>query len=74
MAKAKELVYTGETITADEALHTGLVSCVVAPEELLNKANDIAKLEKDLFSLCFDYPDQKEGMAAFQEKRKPHFQ
>ena len=30
-------------------------------------------LEKNLFSLCFSYQDQKEGMTAFIEKRKPKF-
>jgi enoyl-CoA hydratase len=30
-------------------------------------------LERELFSQCFTQPDQKEGMAAFVEKRKPKF-
>ncbi len=30
-------------------------------------------IEKDLFALCFSSNDQKEGMAAFIEKRKPKF-
>lgn len=30
--------------------------------------------ENALFGLCFAAPDQKEGMAAFLEKRKPNFQ
>ncbi len=29
--------------------------------------------EKQVFSLCFSTPDQKEGMRAFIEKRKPEF-
>jgi enoyl-CoA hydratase len=29
--------------------------------------------ERTLFALCFATPDQQEGMAAFLEKRAPHF-
>jgi enoyl-CoA hydratase len=31
------------------------------------------ELERQWFSLCFSHPDQKEGMTAFLEKRKPTF-
>ncbi len=31
-------------------------------------------IEADIFSLCFSTKDQKEGMKAFVEKRKPQFQ
>jgi enoyl-CoA hydratase len=29
--------------------------------------------ENDIFGLCFSTHDQKEGMGAFMEKRKPQF-
>ncbi len=43
MAKACEMIFTGEVIDAAEALRLGIVSRVVAPEELLPAAYDIAR-------------------------------
>lgn len=103
IAKAKELIFTGDLIGAEEAYRVGLVNKVVIHEELMNEtlrlANKIASkaqvairfskiainrgaesdietgmiVEKDLFALCFKTKDQKEGMGAFLEKRKPNF-
>lgn len=42
-AKAKELIFTGESITAKEALDIGLVNYLVKPEELMDKALEIAE-------------------------------
>ena len=102
--QAKELIYTGGMIGADEAKAIGLVNKVVPQEELmptvLKLAGKIAKnapvavqlskaainrgincdvvtgiaYEAEVFGLCFSTNDQKEGMAAFVEKRKPTFE
>lgn len=102
-AKAKELIYTGNIIKADEALGIGLVNSVSEPEELMGAAMETAnkissnaqlavryskqsinrsfetdvetamEIERNLFGLCFSTEDQKEGMKAFGEKRKPDF-
>ena len=101
--KAKELLLTGDTIDAAEALRIGLVNKVVDPDvlmaetrklaekiaakssvqtacikELVNKGSQIdlpsaCALETSMFSFSFSTEDQKEGMTAFLEKRKPNF-
>jgi enoyl-CoA hydratase len=102
-ALAKELLLTGDTIGAERAYQIGLVNHVVEPEELMNKAVEIAtkiagkgqlavkmtkqgvveglnmdlerglQYETELFGLSFSTEDQKEGMAAFLEKRAAEF-
>lgn len=42
MAKAMEMSFTGDAVKADEALAIGLVSRVVAPEQLLDAARELA--------------------------------
>ncbi len=101
--KARELIYTGKIISADEAKTIGLVAQVFAPEELQTQVTNLIEeittkgayalgqakqalrlgqdmdlnracaLERELFAMCFSHADQKEGMAAFLEKRKPQF-
>ncbi len=43
IAKAKELIFSGKHIKADEAKEIGLVNAVYAPEELMNGAIEMAK-------------------------------
>lgn len=101
---AKELIMTGDMISADRAYQIGLANHVVEADQLLTKAYEIAKkmasrgplavrtskelvnnglqmdldraleYETDLFGLMFSTEDQKEGMAAFLEKRPAQFQ
>jgi enoyl-CoA hydratase len=103
MGRARELVYTGEIITADRALAIGLVNMVTPKEELLLRVRAVAdqiaskgplavaqakramlrgvdgdlpsasELEAQTFAMLFGSEDQKEGMRAFVEKRKPTF-
>ena len=41
---AKEMIYTGKVIRADEALRIGLVNAVYEPEELMDKALEMAAM------------------------------
>ncbi|MEO5861027.1 MAG: crotonase/enoyl-CoA hydratase family protein [Burkholderiales bacterium] len=43
MSKASEMAFTGDALTATEALECGLVSRVVPPGELLSEANRLAQ-------------------------------
>lgn len=100
-SRALELLLTGDMIDAAEAVRIGLVNRVVAQDELLPTARELAgkiaknpgyaaalckesvnrglemdldqgcAMEAQLFGLSFASHDQKEGMAAFLEKRRP---
>lgn len=101
--KALEWLWTGERISANEALKYGVINKIVAPELLMEEcmkfANKLAKqpplslrlikdsvnkavdsslfegmqYERKNFYLLFSTQDQKEGMNAFVEKRKPDY-
>ena len=100
---AKELIYTGRIVDAQEALARGLVNAVYEPAELMAKTLELCEAlasksavalgyakeatnlalagdrrtnletEARLFAMLFSTDDQKEGMAAFVEKRPPEF-
>ncbi len=102
-ANAKEMIFTGEFITAEVAKELGLVNRVVSQDRLMESARETAKkialmspvalsaaklainkgaesnletglaLEAYGVSMCQTTEDQKEGIRAFFEKRKPVF-
>ena len=101
--RASDLVLTGRSVDAAEALRIGLVDRVVGPDEVLDAALELARgfaagpraalaaakralraavevpgaegiaEERALFLQLFATADQREGMAAFLEKRPPVF-
>ena len=102
---AKELIYTGRKISAEEALRIGLAnqvfkknefrekvigvareialnskSAVVTAKKLLVEFSEMNGLDSKMdaeaqeFGELFGSPDQREGMGAFVEKRKPKFE
>ncbi|MGK5087666.1 enoyl-CoA hydratase-related protein [Bdellovibrionota bacterium FG-2] len=102
---AKELIFSGRRINAQEALALGLVNHVFPAEGFMDKVLEIARsisaqslsaivkakqllnefsettglnfkldVEAHAFGQLFGTHDQKEGMSAFVEKRKPAFQ
>ena len=52
---AKEMIFTGKVIRADEALRIGLVNAVYEPEELMDKAMELAEMIKKNAPLAIQY-------------------
>jgi enoyl-CoA hydratase len=103
VTRAKELLYTGDFIDAQEAYRIGLVNKVVPTASLMEEAKKMAgkiarqpgfalkitkiavndgmnmdmksamAYEARCFEMLFSTADQKEGVRAFVEKRKPVF-
>ncbi|MBE0616683.1 MAG: enoyl-CoA hydratase/isomerase family protein, partial [Proteobacteria bacterium] len=101
VTKAKELLFTGDPIDAQEAYRIGLVNKVVPLERLLEEAQAMAAriasrpafalrmigaavdggvdlpldaalaYEARCFEMLFSTEDEREGVQAFVEKRKP---
>lgn len=104
LGRAKEMVFLGDPIDAQEAYRIGLANKVVAVDSLMDEAKAMAKrlaamppftlrivkqvmdqgydigleaairMERLGFAALFGTEDQREGVTAFLEKRKPNFQ
>jgi len=83
-ARAMELIMTGNTIKAEQALKLGRTIAKKGPlaiklsKQLVQRGQDMdldtaCLMETQAFGLSFSTADQKEGMKAFIEKRKAEF-
>lgn len=102
-ARASQMMFTGQPISAQKAMEIGLVNDVIAVDNLFAEVTQMAvglaskpgvalkmikdavqtgievpldsalKYENRCFEMLFSTADQKEGVAAFIEKRRPQF-
>ncbi|WP_017931511.1 enoyl-CoA hydratase [Robiginitomaculum antarcticum] len=76
VVSADELMETAKAAAATIAGHS--LPIAMMTKETINAAQEMSlsqglRYERRLFQAMFTTEDQKEGMAAFAEKRKPHF-
>jgi enoyl-CoA hydratase len=101
--RAKEIIFSGKMVSAQEAFQMGIVNRILPSASLIEETKKTASqiaangvvgvrlakmlvdagfnmdlteacsLESYAFGISFATEDQKEGMAAFIEKRKPNF-
>lgn len=66
-SRAKELLYTGRSLSAEEALKLGVVEDVVEPDELLKRAFELADTIADMAPLAVE--NMKKSINTCYERR-----
>ena len=66
-SKAKEILYTGLRLKAEEACQLGLVEMVVEPEKLLSSAMALAETIADMPPIAIEYMKQSVNNSAYRE-------
>jgi enoyl-CoA hydratase len=78
IARAREICMTGDMIGAEEALRRGPLAVMQCKRAILRGEGlplaGACELESQAFAVLFGTADQREGMAAFLEKRTAKFE